>query len=527
MNAIASNRAVSAEIISTLHGAGVRTVCICPGGRNAPLVEALASMRGPFETISFFEERSAAFFAIGRIRRDGAPAAVITTSGTAAAELLPAMLEAFYAGLPLIAVTADRPRVLRGTGAPQTIDQIPLFAAANVRVVDIDSPGQIDALPPLGGPLHLNVCFAEPLVDGSAIAMTLGEPASPQAPAPWMDASTVRDLCTEFFAAARNPLVLVSSLTPADAHALAPWLSSLPCPMYLEAISQLRGRRTLQEFSLHSGERILLTPECRAACDGVIRIGGIPTPRLWRELESDPRPMLHVSRLPFPGLARQSSVVPLQHFLQLSDGFAPQGRRNAALFRRDRETARRIGELLAREPRSEAALVRALSEMFPSNARILLGNSMPVREWDLAAMREQDSRVYFANRGVNGIDGLVSTAMGLAGDGRPSAAVLGDLSALYDLAGLWPARDGEARDITFAVINNGGGMIFERMFKNPAFLNAHGIHLRGWAEMFGWHYGVMNDRDDPAPASGPRIVEVIPDAAATAHFADAHAALWK
>ena len=159
MSAAATNRALTAEILVALHAAGVRTICVCPGGRNAPLVLACEAARGSFDVVSFFEERSAAFFALGRIRRDQAPAAVITTSGTAAAELLPAMLEAAHTGLPLIAVTADRPRHLRCTGAPQTINQLPLFAAANTPVIDLDAAGQLGLLPRLQGPLHLNVCF--------------------------------------------------------------------------------------------------------------------------------------------------------------------------------------------------------------------------------------------------------------------------------------------------------------------------------------------------------------------------------
>ena len=159
MNAAQTNRALSAEILLALHAAGVRTICLCPGGRNAPLVLACDAAGGFFEVISFFEERSAAFFALGREARDGRPVAVITTSGTAAAELLPAMLEAAHTGRRLIAVTADRPRKLRGTGAPQTINQLPLFAAAAVPVVDIDRPEEITALPRLNGPLHLNVSF--------------------------------------------------------------------------------------------------------------------------------------------------------------------------------------------------------------------------------------------------------------------------------------------------------------------------------------------------------------------------------
>ncbi len=518
---------MAAEALVALHAAGVRTVCLCPGGRNAPLVVACDAARESFDVVSFFEERSAGFFALGRIRRDRAPAAVVTTSGTAAAELLPAMLEAHHSGLPLIAVTADRPRRLRGTGAPQTIDQIPLFAAARAAVIDIDAPRQLGDLPAAQGPVHLNVCFDEPLLDGTPVEVSLGTPETPEEPSPWMDEAHAGDACADFFGAVKNPLVLVSSLDSADAAALAPWLASLGCPLYLEAVSQLRERAGLQEFSLHAGERILLTPERRRVCDGVLRIGGVPTPRFWRECEDEDRPVLHASRMNLPGLARPSPVVPLAVFLRTTGSFQPRGGHSSALFRRDRDAAQRLGELLAAEPHSEAGLVRALAERFPDDARILLGNSLPLREWDLAAPRSGNNRSHFANRGVNGIDGLVSTTLGLAGSGRPTAAVLGDLSALYDLAGLWPAAQIPTDDITIAVVNNGGGKIFDRMFRHPAFLNAHDIRLRGWAEMFGWHYGTMHEPGDPFPVNSPRIIEVLPDSAATQRFAEGYAALWR
>ena len=519
------NRALAAEILAVLRGAGVRTICLCPGGRNAPLVLAAQANRESFDVVTFFEERSAAFFALGRIRRDGAPAAVITTSGTAAAELLPAMIEAAQTGLPLIAVTADRPRRLRGTGAPQTIDQLPLFAAAGAPVLDLDAPGQLISLPSTTGPIHLNVCFDEPLVDGAIESTALGFAPAPQSHAPWMDEAATRSACEDFFREVRHPLILVSSLTSVEAHALAPWLASLDCPLYLEAVSQLRGHRNLQEFSLHSGERILLTPECRAACDGVLRIGGVPTPRFWRECE-DWR-VLHVSAVDLPGLANGSPVVPLKTFTGIFADFAPTAGPAEKFFARDRAAAEKLENLLACEPRSEAGLVRALAAHFPPDARLCLGNSLPIREWDLAAPRAPDERTIFANRGVNGIDGLVSTALGLAGADRPTAAVIGDLSALYDLAGLWPATQLGAADITLAVINNSGGKIFDRMFRSDAFLNRHEMRLRGWAEMFGWHYGTMHSPDDPFPVSSPRIVEVLPDPEATRRFADAYGAIWR
>ena len=524
MSADKTNSLLAAEVLAVLRGAGVRTLIVCPGGRNAPLVLAADASRGAFEVFNFFEERSAAFFALGRIRRDNRPVAVITTSGTAAAELLPAMLEAVHGSWPLIAVTADRPRKLRGTGAPQTIDQTPLFAAARVPVIDIDAPGQLSDLP--RGAVHLNVCFDEPLAT-APVALSPGTAGTAVSPDAWMSEDEARGHWRDFFERVRNPLVLVSSLTADEARTVAPWLAALSSPLYLEEVSQLRGHRNLQEFSLHAGERILSSPECRAACDGVLRIGGVPTPRIWRDLEDDARPVLHISRAPFPGLARKSAVVPLTHFRTLTDDEAPSGGDNAVLFARDRHIAQDTTELLMGESHCEATLVRAAAEKFAKNARILLGNSLAIREWDLAAPRLESGRTFFGNRGVNGIDGLVSTALGLAGTDRPAAALIGDLSALYDMAGLWPAAQLEGADITVAVINNGGGKIFDRMFKNASFLNTHSLHFRGWAEMFGWHYGQVHTPGDAWPAPSPRLVEIIPDARATARFAEAYTALWR
>jgi 2-succinyl-5-enolpyruvyl-6-hydroxy-3-cyclohexene-1-carboxylate synthase len=525
LSAATTNRALAAEIFAVLHAAGVRTIALCPGGRNAPLVLAAEAAGASFEVVSFFEERSAAFFALGRIMRDDRPVAVMTTSGTAAAELLPAMLEAAYSGQPLIAVTADRPRRLRDTGAPQTINQLPLFAAAGAPVLDIDAPGQLVDLPATNGPVHLNVCFDEPLVDGPIGIVAAGEAPKPRSPEPWMDESTARDVCSDFFRKVSHPLILISSLSPEDAHRLAPWLASLDCPLYLEAVSQLRGHRNLQEFSLRSGERILLAPEVREACDGVLRIGGVPTPRFWRECEG--REVLHVSAVNLPGLEGNSPVVPLEIFSRICGNFVPTGGRTGALLSRDRMASEKLDHLLAAEPRSEAGLVRALSQRIAADSRLFLGNSLPIREWDLAASRAHDGHQVHANRGVNGIDGLISTALGLSGSDRPTTAVIGDLSALYDMAGLWPAAQLPASEFTLAVINNGGGKIFDRMFRSAAFLNAHQLRLRGWAEMFGWHYGVMHGPDDPFPDGSPRLVEILPDEEATRRFAEQYAALWR
>jgi 2-succinyl-5-enolpyruvyl-6-hydroxy-3-cyclohexene-1-carboxylate synthase len=147
-----SNIAVARSIIERVRGAGVIDFCVCGGSRNAPLIAVLASAN----VYSFVDERSAAFFALGRIKRDQKPVAVVTTSGTAAAELLPATIEAYYSGAALILITADRPARFRGTGAPQAIEQVGLFGV--YAATDFDRWDRRT-------PLHINVEFDEPLID--------------------------------------------------------------------------------------------------------------------------------------------------------------------------------------------------------------------------------------------------------------------------------------------------------------------------------------------------------------------------
>jgi 2-succinyl-5-enolpyruvyl-6-hydroxy-3-cyclohexene-1-carboxylate synthase len=147
-----TNVTAAREAIARVKSFGVREFVVCGGSRNAPLVAAVADAK----TYTFIDERSAAFFALGRIKRDDVPVAVITTSGTAVAELLPAAIEAFYSGLPLVLITADRPHRFRGTGAPQTIDQIGIFSAYAA-----SDPAKWNR----EMPLHINIEFDEPLID--------------------------------------------------------------------------------------------------------------------------------------------------------------------------------------------------------------------------------------------------------------------------------------------------------------------------------------------------------------------------
>jgi 2-succinyl-5-enolpyruvyl-6-hydroxy-3-cyclohexene-1-carboxylate synthase len=524
---LGTNQALSLEVVEWLVRAGVRTICLCPGGRNAPLVEVLDALSRPetppasrLEILDFFEERSAAFFALGRARRDRRPAAVITTSGTAAAELLPALIEAHYSGTPMVAVTADRPRTYRGTGAPQTIEQVNLFGPYVRASVDLDMPGALDAIGPLVPSVHLNVCFDEPLIEGPAIQAADAEmPVQPAAIAPRSPAA----LPTEWIEAVRllqHPLVILGSLPqPEDQQAALDACCALGAPVLAEASSHLKAR--LASLAFVAGETAVRRAFERQVFDGVLRIGEVPSFRVWRDLEELWRvPVLSLSRTPFPGLTRgKHFAVPtdaaMPSLSDLAPGLFPEDLRHE-LLSLDRELAAATDELLIQFPRSEPALVRQVSEAIPGDAFVYLGNSLPIREWNQFARFEGRSHIIGENRGANGIDGQVSSFLGAAVEGRENWAVVGDLTALYDLPSLWALRH-VAAPVRLVVVNNGGGRIFQRLYRSPRFQNVHQVRLRGWAEMWDVAY-----RCDLAAASGalPETVvfELTPDGEQTEAF---------
>ncbi len=152
------------KILASLTEKGITEICLCSGARNAPFVQLL-SEPSSFKVFRFFDERSAAFYALGRMKANTNAVAVITTSGTAVAELLPATIEAYYSGLPLVLVTADRPKSYRDSGAPQTIKQIGIFSHYISQSWDLDVGSEFE-LDFNHRPVHVNVCFPEPLLDG-------------------------------------------------------------------------------------------------------------------------------------------------------------------------------------------------------------------------------------------------------------------------------------------------------------------------------------------------------------------------
>jgi 2-succinyl-5-enolpyruvyl-6-hydroxy-3-cyclohexene-1-carboxylate synthase len=285
-------------------------------------------------------------------------------------------------------------------------------------------------------------------------------------------------------------LIIVGGLARKHRARVREFLLRANAPVYAEALSGLREDPSLPLIT--AGERMI----ARAAFDGVIRIGNVPTLRFWRDLEERDLPVTHYSDLPFTGLTR-GEVRPLTDLPDL------HGERDEAFVANDREQAARFAQILDDEPQSELAMFRALSRELAAGTRVYLGNSLPIREWDLAAVREPRAFEYEANRGANGIDGQLSTFLGWCDPSHDNVCILGDLTTIYDLNAPWIVPQLGHRRFRIVVMNNGGGRIFSRVaslraldpeVRERIIENAHDLRFEHWAAM--WNIDVTELRPD-------------------------------
>ncbi len=523
-----------AAVIQAVLNAGVGEFVICAGARNSALVVVLAALGDKVRLWQHFDERAAGFFAIGRIRATGKPVAVVTTSGTAVAELLPAVIEAHYQGLPLVALTADRPKCYRGSGAPQAIEQAGLFGNYVVECFDADSLVPDFSNWSWDAPIHLNVCLEE-LAVGSPTAMR--EAAGDLNP---MTRDSPRKIFPEDFIydalpASAHKAVIVGELLPSEIEGAALLVAGFAAPIFAEAASGLRDLPELSSLMLRCGEGSLR----HLPVTQLLRVGGVPSSRYWRDLEDRMNTVvMHCSRSGFPGLARAQDVVEFwtgQGNFDLEEDFIPLGNflaRDAALYAR-------LGVILTQFPNSEPALFRRLSQVIPQGATVFTGNSLAVREWNLCAEYGRGHRVHVL-RGANGIDGNLSAFLGIAADKEEAWCVTGDLTALYDLSAPWMLPQLSAGRRRFVVIQNGGGKIFSRLpslrglndRERTLMENPHNISLRGWAEMWSMDHvtGGGEILDELSALADHAVIELHPDSEQTEAFwqawAEAEKEVW-
>lgn len=533
-----SSRGWVYDVASAFVAAGIRECVVCAGARNMPLVAALCELEdsgdaGGLKVWSHFEERAAGFFALGRTMASGRPCAVVTTSGTAVAELLPAVVEAHYQRRPLVVVSADRPAAFRGSGAPQAIEQVGIFGKYVSGCEDVQWSDAIELLDGWNGadPWHLNICIGESdLEAGGARPPRLSKVRFAEAGG-GREGVDVRPVLEALRDAWRGLVVVLGGLEPEDREEVWHFLRDLGAPVLADSTSGLR--EVLGKLALRDGDRILKKqPPAR-----VLRIGEVPVGRFWRDLEEMPEVgVVSLSRTGFPGLARESTVLQgdVSRLLRALGAVGNVGDSQDFLGLSKRAGGK-VSDLLECYPESEPGMVRTLSVMATMGSSLYLGNSLPIREWNDFSQRDVPYELVRANRGANGIDGQIATWLGSTADAEDAWGVFGDLTALYDLSA--PALLGqvECRGRMLVVINNGGGKIFSRLpvvrelggRAGDVAANAHGHGFRDWAAMWGMDYVCVRGMEgfDFEPGGKTTLVEIVPDAAQTDAFWNAWEAI--
>ena len=546
--------ALARVLVDELVRGGVREAVLSPGSRSAPLAFALADAdaAGRLRLHVRIDERSAAFLALGLAKASGRPVPVVTTSGTATANLHPAVLEADLSGVPLLLLTADRPPELRGTGANQTVDQLGLYGGAVRLFVELGTPGERSgdvaawrsrtcrvlaaALGDLGtppGPVHVNVGLREPLVpDGSDDWL---EPLDGRADGgPW----TTR-------VAAPEPAPPEDDLPDRTVVVLGDGPRSQAAAAL--SLARRRGWPVVAEPSSGATPtpEVLLLPELLLSCsdwvaahrpDRVLVVGRPTLSRVVGRLAAG-SPSDVVARLgswpdPTGAASRVLPAVPAHAGGDVDPAWL-DGWQSASAAVDDAVTPL-VEQAVVAGSLVEPVVAGRVAGAVAPDGLLVVGSSKPVR--DLFLVGPQSGATVLANRGAAGIDGTVSTALGAAlahgaQGGAASYALLGDLTFLHDANGLVLGPDEARPDLTVVVVNNDGGAIFslleqggpehartfERVFGTP-----HGVDLAALCAATRTPYELAEDvialDDALVPASGLRVVEARTDRRAAAEL---------
>lgn len=499
-------------LIDQLVQQGVTCICIAPGSRSAPL--AIAAQKHPgVKTIVHFDERGLGFYALGWGKARKAPAAIITTSGSAVANLAPACMEAFHSKIPLVLLTADRPHELRFCGANQTTDQMQLFGGvlkwridltgnlSEKAVRSIASQGVFQSLEGTPGPVQINCPFAEPLYGDQPVA--IGER---------MAFAVAKPLAQPIVQNAERGIILLGAMSnPRPALELA---RQLRWPVFADLLSSARRYPSSEQIRRFD---FLLRAANVPEPDLILHMGGAFVSKqvlLWKTDAA----RVHVS--PFAEL--QDPTRSLHFRIQSDIEYFCKTFINPPADPAWLKTWQDLDSAL--EKRLEAHFQLPCTEAhhflsLPADRPIYFGSSMPIRYADHFFF-PSNCPPLFANRGVSGIDGNIATIAGIA-DGlqAPITAVIGDQTALHDLNSLALLRDKEIRLI---ISNNSGGGIFDHLpskdspFLDTTFAAAHTLNFEHAAKMFDLPYVRVEHLQGNLPSQG--IIELVTERRQSAAF---------
>ncbi|BAY85008.1 2-succinyl-6-hydroxy-2,4-cyclohexadiene-1-carboxylic acid synthase/2-oxoglutarate decarboxylase [Calothrix parasitica NIES-267] len=561
-------------ITETLKLMGLNCAVICPGSRSTPLTVAFAQSQPDIEVVPILDERSAAFFALGRAKATGLPVAIVCTSGTAGANFYSAVVEANFSRVPLLLLTADRPPELRNCHSGQTIDQLKLFGnypnwqtelaipmttiemLAYLRQTTIYAFEQ--TLYPVSGAVHLNIPFRDPLPpisDANVINKASLESLSNFSweeffapvtnkyqlsitnsqitiPQEWLE--TKRGIIIAGVAQTQQPQEYCSAIAKLASH--------LKFPVLAEGLSPVRNHASLNPYIISTYDLILrsqkiatnLTPEV------VVQIGEMPTSKVLRKWLNDKNP-------------RRWIIEPSNHNLDALHGRTVHLRINVEDIRwgegeirgQGDKGTRRQGEdeitntyletwlntetqvrekidktLAENQDLFEGKAAWLLSQVLPPQTPLFISNSMPVRDVEFFWKPNNLGVKPFFNRGANGIDGTLSTALGIAHRQQSSVMLTGDLALLHDTNGFL-TRNKFIGHLTIVLINNNGGGIFEMLpiseFEPPfeeLFATPQNIDFEQLCKTYGVEYNLINNWEElckklnPLPSKGIRVLEI-------------------
>ncbi len=538
-----SARAFTSAFVGALTGLGLRHVCISPGARNSAL--SLAFGAADVKRWIHHDERSAGFFAVGLARITGAAAAVVTTSGTAAAELLPAIVEARAGRVPLLVLTADRPPELRSVGAPQAIDQVKMYGDAVKWFHDAGVPGDNDAertathlaahalalaADPPEGPVHVNIPFREPLVAAA------GPQPAPVAPpgvlrGPMLPGDGELEAAAELLSGRRILVVAGPVADPSFPAAAADLATRAGAPVHADPLSGLRHGGH-DRTSIITGMDLLATAGMLSALrpEAVLRFGAVPTSKVvWSWLAAnDDVPQVLVEPAGWRDPTHSARLVvrgdPAGTAAGLAKLLAPAPTGWLEAWQEAAVAATGAIEMTLAESGSptEPGVARAVSRL--GRGVIGVASSMPVRDLDAFGLTTAAPVRYVANRGANGIDGTISMTLGaVAASGDHGLLLVGDVAALHDLTALRTAARLELPLTTVVVHNDGGGIfhflphadrtspaVFEELFGTP-----HGTDFVAVSRALGVPAARIDDDAQLEEAlerrDGPSLVEVRTD----------------
>lgn len=498
-----------ASLVDELYQLGVRHAVFSPGSRSTTLAMLFQS-HGGFHTYMNIDERSAGFMALGIAKAQGEPAALVCTSGSALTHYGPAVVEAKHSGVPMIILSADRPYTLQQVGAPQTIDQQKYFGTAVNYYEELSVPGEsnyytyprqvarrayLKANDHKLGPVHINVPLFEPLVPNREEEyFKQGRSAKPFRLVKYQEIASLASLLNG------KRVLILGGPTVTNPKAVVDFAERIGAVVIGDPLSNLRQYEgvisTYDAFLAHHERWEELRP------DVVIQLGQIPVSKRIQQWMGTLTDIDYITVSPNAEVVNPSLTTTI-HVMASVDVFlwemslgisVAQDLEYVRVWQGIESNSREQLDKVQEEPNLfEGRTIHMLQQMMSDEGQLLVANSMSIRDMDYFWATGRSQAMVYGNRGTNGIDGTVSTALGLSTNGKPTVMVTGDLSFFHDMNGLAIGKT-HGMNLTIILHNNDGGGIFQYLPQKGTddfdylFNTPQGIDYSGLATMYGLDY---------------------------------------